>query len=331
MKVTILGTGGWGMALACTLSLNNDIIMWSPFTEETENLKKEHGNEKLLPGVKIPACVKYTSDLETAMKDAQIVVYVVPSFAVRETAKKTAELFDPDTMTAVCAAKGMEDGTFLTLTEVIESELPKNSKVCALSGPTHAEEVARGIPTAIVAACNDLRVAKNVQSAFMNDRFRVYTNDDIKGVEIGASVKNVIALCAGISDGCGYGDNAKAALMTRGIHEIARLGCAMGGKRETFMGLSGIGDLIVTCTSMHSRNRRCGILIGKGMKTDEAVKEVGMVVEGMKCLKAVYRAAEKYDVDMPIIREAYSIVYENKSPELSMNDLMTRDKKCELH
>lgn len=330
MNITVLGTGGWGIALACTLSEKNSVTLWSAFESEIKELEKNRGNEKLLSGIKLPKSVKYEVSLEKAVENSDILIFVVPSFAIRETAKKAAAFFDSEKMIAVCAAKGLEDGTFLTLTEVISEELPKGSRVCALSGPTHAEEVARKIPTAIVAACEDIAAAEAVQNAFMSESFRVYTGDDPKGVEVGAAIKNVIALCAGISDGCGYGDNSKAALMTRGIHEIARLGCSMGGKRETFMGLSGIGDLIVTCTSMHSRNRRCGILIGKGMPAAEAVKEVNMVVEGIKCLKAVYNAAKRFGVDMPIINEAYSVVYENKDPRESVISLMTRDRKNEM-
>lgn len=330
MNISVLGTGGWGIALACILSEKNNVTLWSAFENEIKELQKNRGNEKILSGVKLPESVKYEISLEKTIENSDIVIFVVPSFAIRETAKKASEFFDSEKMIAVCAAKGLEDGTFLTLTEVMAEELPKESRICALSGPTHAEEVARKIPTAIVAACDDIKVAEIVQSAFISKSFRVYTSDDPKGVELGAAIKNVIALCAGISDGCGYGDNSKAALMTRGIHEIARLGFAMGGKRETFMGLSGIGDLIVTCTSMHSRNRRCGILIGKGLTAEEAVKEVNMVVEGIKCLKAVYNAAKRFGVDMPIINEAYSVVYENKDPRESVISLMTRDKKNEM-
>ena len=201
--------------------------------------------------------------------------------------------------------------------------------MCALSGPTHAEEVGKDLPTTIVAACENESVSKRVQEAFMNEQFRVYTSTDVKGVELGGTVKNIIALCAGISDGCGYGDNTKAALMTRGMHEIAKLGIAMGGNLETFFGLSGMGDLIVTCTSLHSRNRRCGILIGQGMKPEDAMKEVNMVVEGIKCLKAVKKAANQFGVDMPILEEAYEIVYGAKDPKESAFYLMTRDKKAE--
>lgn len=332
MKITILGSGGWGTALACTLSKNSkkDILLWSLFENEIKALKEEKENKAFLPGVKLPDEIEYSSDLEYSVKRAEIVIFAVPSFAMRETAKKASLYFNPETQIAVCVAKGLEDSTFMTLGEVIESELPKNSRVCALSGPTHAEEVARDIPTTIVAAAKDIKTAEIVQENLMNEKFRIYTSDDMKGVELGGTIKNIIALCAGISDGCGFGDNAKAALMTRGIHEIAKLGVAMGGKRETFYGLSGIGDLIVTCTSMHSRNRRCGILIGKGMKADDAMKEVNMVVEGVKCLKAVYNAAKKCNVEMPIINEAYDVIYNNKNPFDCVNALMTRDKKSEL-
>jgi len=332
MKITILGSGGWGTALACTLKKNSkrDVLLWSLFENEIEDLKKYNENKAFLPGVKLPEEIQYSSDLKYSIGQADIVIFAVPSFAMRETAKKAAEFFNPEKQIAVCVAKGLEDSSFMTLGEVIESELPKNSRVCALSGPTHAEEVARDIPTTIVAAARDIKTAETVQSAMMNDKFRIYTSDDMKGVELGGTIKNIIALCAGISDGCGFGDNAKAALMTRGIHEISRLGVAMGGKRETFYGLSGIGDLIVTCTSMHSRNRRCGILIGKGMKADDAMKEVNMVVEGIKCLKAVYNAAKKCNVEMPIINEAYDVIYNNKSPLDCVSALMTREKRPEL-
>ncbi len=330
MKITILGSGGWGTALACTLSKNNDILLWSLFEKEIDELKENKENKAFLPGVTLPDSIEFSSDLKYSVEKAEIVIFAVPSFAMRETAKNAGKYFNPETQIAVCVAKGLEDSSFMTLGEVIESELPKNSRVCALSGPTHAEEVARDIPTTIVAAARDIKTAEIVQNAMMNENFRIYTSDDMKGVELGGTIKNVIALCAGISDGCGFGDNAKAALMTRGIHEIARLGVAMGGKRETFYGLSGIGDLIVTCTSMHSRNRRCGILIGKGMSADEAMKEVNMVVEGVKCLKAVYNAAKKCNVEMPIINEAYDVIFNNKKPLDCVSALMTREKRPEL-
>lgn len=328
-RIAILGSGSWGCALAHTLSGRNDIIIWSYFPEETEALTRDRENKQFLPGVKLTDNISFTSDMKEAVKNADFIVFAVPSFAIRSTAKTVAPLFDTEKQIAICVAKGLEEETLFTLTEVIEDELPEGSHVCALSGPTHAEEVGRDLPTTIVAACPSEEVSLAVQYAFMNENFRVYTSTDSKGVELGGTVKNIIALCAGISDGCGYGDNSKAALMTRGMYEIAKLGVAMGGKLETFYGLSGMGDLIVTCTSMHSRNRRCGMLIGGGMKPEDAMHEVNMVVEGIKCLKAVKRASEKYNVDMPIINEAYQIIYEGKNPKESAVNLMMRDKKSE--
>lgn len=329
MKISILGSGGWGTALACILSKKHGVTLWSAFENEISELSETREN-KLLKGVKIPESIELSTDLEHSVKRCEILIFAVPSFAVRETAKKVSPFFDTENQIAVCVAKGLEDSTFSTLGEVIKSELPESGRVCALSGPTHAEEVAREIPTTIVAASDDIKTAQIVQEALMSDKFRIYTSDDMKGVELGGTIKNIIALCAGISDGCGYGDNSKAALMTRGIHEIAKLGVKMGGKKETFYGLSGIGDLIVTCTSMHSRNRRCGILIGQGKSADEAMKEVNMVVEGIKCLKAVYNASKIYNVEMPITAEAYKIVYENKNPKECVFALMTREMKPEL-
>lgn len=329
MNIAILGAGSWGIALSCVLSEKNSVTLWSYSKDEIKKLKETGGNEKILPGITLPKNILFEASLEKAVIKSDIVLFAVPSFAIRETARKARSFFNEKKI-AVCAAKGLEDETFLTLCEVISQVLPKNIRVCALSGPTHAEEVSRGIPTTVVVASKDRKTAQTVQKSFMCDNFRVYVSDDPKGVELGAAIKNVIALCAGITDGCGYGDNLKAALMTRGIYEISRLGMAMGGKRETFMGLSGIGDLIVTATSIHSRNRRCGILIGKGLSYDEATKEVGMVVEGIKCLKAVYNASRKFNVDMPIIKEAYRVVFENKNPKQSVLELMARDMKYEM-
>jgi glycerol-3-phosphate dehydrogenase (NAD(P)+) len=329
-KVAILGSGGWGTALAYALSKKNDVVLWSYFEKETEALKKYRENKPYLPGVILPGRIIFTSRLEDAVGGARLVIFAVPSFAVRQTSRDAGRIFNPLGQIAVCAAKGLEENTFLTLSEVIADELPRGSIVCALSGPTHAEEVARNIPTAVVSACAGLSSAKTVQDICMTDTFRVYTSADIKGVEIAGAVKNIIALCAGISDGAGYGDNTKAALMTRGMYEISKLGTAMGGKPETFYGLAGMGDLIVTCTSMHSRNRRAGILIGQGKTADEAAREVNMVVEGIRALKAVKKASEKYRVEMPIINEAYSIVYEGGDPGESVGNLMTRLKKDEI-
>ncbi len=328
-RIAILGSGSWGCALAHTLSKQNSVIIWSYFQEETESLITYRENVQFLPGVRLGEAISFTSDLQEALCDAEFVVFAVPSFAIRQTAKNAAAYFLPEKQIAVCVAKGLEEETLFTLSEVIADELPKGSAVCALSGPTHAEEVGKNLPTTIVAACENEAVSKKVQEAFMNENFRVYTSTDVKGVELGGTVKNIIALCAGISDGCGYGDNTKAAIMTRGMHEIAKLGVAMGGNLETFFGLSGMGDLIVTCTSLHSRNRRCGMLIGQGKAPEDAMKEVNMVVEGIKCLKAVKKAADKFGVDMPIIEEAYHVIYDGKNPKESATDLMTRDKKAE--
>jgi glycerol-3-phosphate dehydrogenase (NAD(P)+) len=328
-NIAILGSGSWGTALAYTLSKNNNIILWSYFEQETKDLEEYRENRHFLKGVILPKKVEFTSSLEKALEKSEIIIFAVPSFAIRQTALSVSPFFNKDTQIAVCVAKGLEEDTSMTLSEVIEDCLPKGSKVCALSGPTHAEEVSKDIPTTIVCACSDIEVAKKVQTSIMNKFFRVYTTDDIKGVELGGTIKNIIALCAGISDGIGYGDNTKAALMTRGMYEISKLGVAMGGRAETFYGLSGMGDLIVTCTSMHSRNRRCGMLIGQGMKVDDALKEVNMVVEGIKCLKAVKDAADNINIEMPIINEAYNVVYKGEDPRKSVYNLMTRDKKHE--
>ncbi len=268
-----------------------------------------------------------THDMEECVQDAYLTVCAVPSPATRTTAKQLSEFIRPGQM-LVNISKGLENGSLLRLSEVYSEEIP-HAKIAVMSGPSHAEEVSKGLPTTNVAASSDSETAKAVQDVFMTDNFRVYTSDDVIGVETGGALKNVIALCAGISDGLGFGDNTKAALMTRGIAEIARLGIAMGAKRETFLGLSGVGDLIVTCTSMHSRNRRCGILIGKGMKRDEAVSEIHMVVEGVNTASAAYTLSRKYDVSMPITTAAYQILFENKSPIEATKALMTRDKRSE--
>ncbi|MBQ7792761.1 MAG: NAD(P)-dependent glycerol-3-phosphate dehydrogenase, partial [Clostridia bacterium] len=241
-RVAILGSGSWGCALAHTLSKQNTVVIWSFFKEETESLITYRENVQFLPGVKLEEGISFTSDLQEAVTDADFVVFAVPSFAIRQTAKNAAAFFVPKKQIAVCVAKGMEEETLFTLSEVIADELPEGSHVCALSGPTHAEEVGKDLPTTIVAACEEEAVCQSVQEAFMNENFRVYTSTDVKGVELGGTVKNIIALCAGISDGCGFGDNTKAALMTRGMYEIAKLGVAMGGTLETFFGLSGMGD-----------------------------------------------------------------------------------------
>ena len=328
MKIAVLGSGGWGTALALVLLENgHDVILWSYAEEESAVLRQTWENP-MLKGVALPKELKLTADL-TCVKGCGAVVLATPSFAVRTTARAAAPLLDPGAV-LVSESKGIEKDTSLTLTEAIEQEVGDAHPIVALSGPSHAEEVGRHIPTVVVTASKDRSAAEQVQDLFMNERFRVYATDDVVGVELGAALKNVIALCAGISDGMGYGDNTKAALMTRGLTEIARLGVAMGGRRETFAGLSGVGDLIVTCTSMHSRNRRCGILIGKGMPTQQAVKEIGAVVEGYYAAANARTLARKVGVEMPITEAAYQVLYEGKDPRQVIVDLMTRERKHEL-
>lgn len=328
MKIAVLGSGGWGTALALVLLENgHDVTLWS-YTEEESAVLRQTGENPMLKGVALPKELKLTSDL-VCVKGCGAVVLATPSFAVRTTAKAAASLLEPGAV-LVSVSKGIEKDTSLTLTDAIEQEVGDAHPIVALSGPSHAEEVGRHIPTVVVSASKDRSAAEQVQDLFMNERFRVYASDDVVGVELGAALKNVIALCAGISDGMGYGDNTKAALMTRGLTEIARLGVAMGGRRETFAGLSGVGDLIVTCTSMHSRNRRCGILIGKGTPTQQAVKEIGAVVEGYYAAANARTLAQKVGVEMPITEAAYQVLYEGKDPRQVIVDLMTRERKHEL-
>lgn len=294
-KISIIGAGSWGTALAVLLANNGmSVTMWSIFEDEIKMLNEKREHVHKLPGVIVPENVTFTSDLEKAVCDAEVVVVVVPSQTVRQTAKDISKYIRDDTVIVSCS-KGLEEGTGLRMSEVIGQEI-KDAKTVILSGPSHAEEVGRGVPTAIVAASCDIKAAELIQDIFMSPEFRVYTNTDVVGVELGGALKNVIALCAGISDGLGFGDNTKAALMTRGITEISRLGVSMGANPQTFAGLTGIGDLIVTCTSMHSRNRRAGILIGQGKSPQEAMDEVKMVVEGVTTTKAAYELARKMEI-----------------------------------
>lgn len=328
-SIGIIGAGSWGIALSVLLSKNgHDVTVWSIIPEEIEMLKEKHEHTSKLPGVLIPDGVKFTTNLEETVKNNDFLVLAVPSPYVRSTSKTMAPFVKKDQI-IVSVAKGVEEGTLMTLSEIIEQEIPQ-CKVCVLCGPTHAEEVGRGIPTSIVAGAKERAVAELVQNAFMNEYFRVYTSPDILGMQIGAALKNVVALAAGIADGLGYGDNTKAALITRGITEISRLGIKMGGKAETFSGLTGIGDLIVTCASMHSRNRRAGILIGQGKTMQEAMDEVQMVVEGVYSAKAAMGLAEKYGVELPIIEQVNKVLFENKNAADAVKDLMLRDRKSEL-
>lgn len=331
-EIGIIGAGSWGIALGHLLSNNgHKVTIWSRRQETVDKLRAYHGNEDKLPGVILDDSVKFTCSMKEAVRDKDIIVLVVPSAHMRETVR----LMKPYMNTSqehpqiiVNCSKGIEEQTLMVMSDVILDELP-GSQVCVLSGPSHAEEVGKGMPTSIVVGAFDKDTARLVQNVFMSNVFRVYISPDMLGIEIGAALKNVIALASGIADGYGLGDNAKAALITRGIAEMSRLGMAMGGKFETFSGLSGIGDLVVTCASMHSRNRRAGILIGQGKSYQEAMDEVKMVVEGVYSAKAAKLLADKYEVEMPIVTAVNQVLFEGKTPEEALNDLMIRDKKIE--
>ena len=329
MKIAVIGSGSWGTAASVLLARHNyDIHLWSWQKAESDRLSADRENKEFLPGIHFPDNISCTNDMEKAVTNADLVVTVVPSPATRTTAKAMSP-FIRDGQAIVNLSKGLEDGTLLRLSEVIKEEIPQ-AEIAVMSGPSHAEEVSRFLPTTNVVASENENLSKLVQDVFSDEAFRVYTGDDMVGVELGGALKNVIALCAGISDGLGYGDNTKAALMTRGLAEISRLGIKMGAKPQTFAGLSGIGDLIVTCTSMHSRNRRAGILLGKGRTLDETLAEIHMVVEGVNTAKAAYELSRKYDVTMPIVTEANKILYENKDAREAVFSLMSRDKTSEV-
>lgn len=327
-KIAVVGAGSWGTALAVMLEQDgHDIVMWARNAEAVEKMKATRENKQYLPGVLLGENIGVTSDIEKAVKGKEIIISAVPSRAVRETMTKYATLFQKNAI-IVNVAKGLEKDSLLRLSEVIKECVPQ-CHPCVLSGPSHAEEVGRCIPTACVIASEENDIAKMIQKEFMNPNFRLYTNHDVIGVEIGAALKNIIALAAGMSDGLGFGDNTKAALMTRGMTEMTRLGIAMGGKAETFAGLSGIGDLIVTCTSMHSRNRRAGILLGQGKSLEETLAEVKMVVEGINTVQAACELAKKYHVSMPITEEINQVLFHNKNVREAVLQLMTRDGKAE--
>lgn len=327
-KVGIIGAGSWGTALSLLLYKNgNQVTVWSAIEDEILMLQTEHEQKDKLPGVILPEDMIFTTDLKEAVKDKDVLVLAVPSPFTRSTAARMAPCVEKGQI-LVNVAKGIEEKTLMTLSEIIEQEIP-GAEVAVLSGPSHAEEVGKGIPTTIVVGARRKETAESLQNLFMNEVFRVYTSSDILGIELGAALKNVVALAAGIADGLGYGDNTKAALITRGIAEIARLGISMGGRIETFYGLTGIGDLIVTCASMHSRNRRAGILIGKGASMEEAMKEVKMVVEGVYSARAGYALAKKYGVSMPIIEQVNRVLFEKASAADAVKELMLRDKKVE--
>lgn len=327
-NIAVLSSGSWGTALAILLNNNgHSVTLWSSKKEKAEAMKNTRENKEFIKDVIIPSNIDITNDEKTAVLNKDIIVFATPSKFIESTLKRFSPYITPNQI-IVNVAKGLEEHKLLRLSELIEGVLP-NSNICVLSGPSHAEEVVKQIPTACVVSSKNLKASEEIQIVFMNPMFRVYTNPDIIGVEIGGALKNVVALAAGASDGMGYGDNTKAALITRGIAEISRLGIAMGARAETFSGLSGLGDLIVTCTSMHSRNRRAGILLGQGKSLDETLNEVHQVVEGVNTAKAAYNLSQKYNVEMPITSEINKVLFGGKSAKQAVIDLMTRDKTVE--
>lgn len=327
-QIGIIGAGSWGTALAILLGNKGyHVVLWSKVEAEIELLKTHREHVDRLPGVKLPDTIELTTDLEYVCKEKALLVMAVASPYVRATAHEMYP-YIKEGQIIVDVAKGIEESTLMTLSHVIEDELPM-ADVAVLSGPSHAEEVCKGIPSTIVAGAKSRKTAEFIQDTFMTDTFRVYTSPDVVSIELGGSLKNVIALAAGITDGLGFGDNTKAALMTRGIAEISRLGMKMGGSLETFAGLSGVGDLIVTCTSVHSRNRKAGYLIGKGYTMKEAMDEVKQVVEGVYSAKAALALSKKYQVSMPIVEQINAVLFENKSPREAVSSLLMRDKVSE--
>lgn len=327
-RIGMLGAGSWGTALAYELSSKgHQVIVWSISEDEVRLLNEQHEQTAKLPGVKLPVEVQATTDLQKAIDGMDLLVLAVPSPFTRSTAR-SMQPFVAKGQLIVSVAKGIEEDSLMTLTQIIEEEIPQ-CRTAVLCGPTHAEEVGKGLPTAIVAGAARREDARLVQDIFMSEVFRVYTSPDVLGMQIGAALKNVVALAAGIADGLGYGDNTKAALITRGIAEIARLGLAMGGRLESFTGLTGIGDLIVTCASMHSRNRRAGILIGQGKSPEEAMQEVQQVVEGVYSARAAHQLALKYGIETPIIDQVCAVLEEGKNPAEAVRELMLRDRKIE--
>ena len=327
-RIGILGAGSWGTALAILLHDNgHDVTVWSIHEEEVETLNTTRRHERKLPGVEIPEGIVFTTDMKETMSDKDVCVLAVPSPFIRSTCQKMKQYVRAGQI-IVNVAKGIEENTLYTLTDIIEEELPY-ADACVLSGPSHAEEVSRRLPTTCVVSSRTRKTAEYLRSVFVSPVFRVYISPDMLGIELGGALKNVIALAAGTADGLGYGDNTKAALITRGIAEIARLGIKMGGKPETFYGLTGIGDLIVTCASMHSRNRKAGYLMGQGYTMEEAKKEVQMVVEGVYSAKAALELSRKYQVEMPIVEQVNKVLFENKNAEEAVKELMLRDKKIE--
>lgn len=331
-KIAVLGAGSWGTALSIVLADNgHDVRLWSHRRDQVEEINEKNSNERYLPNIPLPKKLIGYEHIEEAVQDADIVLFVVPTSAIREVCAKIKRVVSDHTV-FVHASKGIEPNTLKRISEIIEEELPicKQENIVILSGPSHAEEVALRQPTTVTVASKNDSQAKLVQHVFINEVFRVYTSDDVVGVELGGALKNIIALGAGLSDGLGFGDNAKAALITRGLAEITRLGTSMGANPLTFLGLCGVGDLIVTSTSVHSRNWRAGNLLGKGKTVDEVLSHMGMVVEGIRTTKAAYQLSVEQDVEMPITNGLYSILFEDEDPKEVVEQLMRRERKKEL-
>lgn len=330
-KVTVFGAGSWGTALATVLAENgHDTLLWSHRENQAEEIQVKHTNEKYLPNISLPQNLRATSNMADAVEHGEIMVMAVPTKGIRETCQKIMETLNRK-LIFVHVSKGIEPDSLIRISDLMKEELSESvvEDIVVLSGPSHAEEVVKHHPTTVAASCVNNDSAVIVQDLFMNQYFRVYTNADVIGVELGGALKNVIALGAGVSDGIGFGDNAKAALITRGLAEISRLGVKMGANPLTFMGLTGMGDLIVTCTSVHSRNWRAGNLLGKGLSLDEVLEQMGMVVEGVRTTKAAHQLADKYEVSMPITQALYRVLFEDESPKDAVENLMLRLKKSE--
>ena len=326
MNIAIIGSGSWGVALAVHLAnVGNNVKIWS-FMEEERDLINNERKCKFLPGVELPENIICSTDFGEVIKDSKMILHVTPSKFTRSTFKQYKEYVGNKPI--IICSKGFEKETLETLDEVILEEMP-TAKVGALSGPSHAEEVSIAIPTALVIASKHQNILKMVQDAFMSEKMRIYTSNDVKGVELGGALKNIIAFCSGAAAGIGLGDNSFAALITRGLKEIVRLGVELGGKEETFYGLSGLGDLIVTCLSEHSRNRKAGYLIGQGKSLEETKKEVGMVIESVDNIDVAYELGKLHNIEMPIVETVYRVLYESLDPQEAVKDLMTRDKKME--
>lgn len=330
MKIAVIGSGSWGSAISILLAnKGHTVYLWSWQKEESNRIERDRENKECLPGAFFPDNIICTDDMSACVRGAELIVCASPSVATRSVARALGGCVT-EGQRLVNISKGLEESTLLRLSQVYAQEVPQ-AEIAVMSGPSHAEEVSRGLPTTNVIAAQTHEIAAQIQDIFMNEAFRVYTGDDMIGVELGGALKNVIALCAGICDGLGFGDNTKAALMTRGLAEITRLGVAMGARAETFSGLSGVGDLIVTCTSMHSRNRRAGILLGQGKTLEQTLEQVHMVVEGVNTATAAYKLSQKYNVSMPITEQAYNILYNGKNARDAVCELMTRDKTIEVY